>query len=365
MFDSSTTVDQPEPPGRAELRTGILASVSRSFYLTLRLLPWQVRDSISLAYLLARATDTLADSTDSSVASRMELLDLLATQIQTGVVPASLKKIETDAAPLQSHPGEKRLLSSLPVLLEWLEESPDATSIRKVLAVITSGQKLDLERFGNTDGLRVLQTADQLDDYTWRVAGCVGEFWTEICARRLANFSKTDPEKLMPLGIAFGKGLQLVNILRDLPRDLAAGRCYLPLEEPAALSEWQELRSRPGPIIPMTVDWLEQALAHLAQGLQYVLAVRPFRVRLACALPLLLAVETLRLLALELAEARLATVKVSRRRVYALLFALSATGCPGFLVGALFHRSLQATRRILADRELRNREDPGSSEPRR
>ena len=41
---------------------GLLQGVSRSFYLTLRVLPGSIRPQIGLAYLLARTTDTIADT---------------------------------------------------------------------------------------------------------------------------------------------------------------------------------------------------------------------------------------------------------------------------------------------------------------
>ncbi len=40
---------------------------------------------------------------------------------------------------------------------------------------------LDLERFDNPKEVRVLGTAADLDEYTYLVAGCVGEFWTRLC----------------------------------------------------------------------------------------------------------------------------------------------------------------------------------------
>ena len=45
----------------------LLASVSRSFYLTIRILPAKLRGPIGLAYLLARASDTIADSAHDPV----------------------------------------------------------------------------------------------------------------------------------------------------------------------------------------------------------------------------------------------------------------------------------------------------------
>jgi farnesyl-diphosphate farnesyltransferase len=106
----------------------------------------------------------------------------------------------------------------------------DQASIRAVLKMITSGQELDIERFSaaNANQIFALATDQELDDYTYRVAGCVGEFWTTICRAHLFQNDSLDQDFLLKNGVRFGKGLQLVNILRDLPADLRRGRCYLP-----------------------------------------------------------------------------------------------------------------------------------------
>src|SRR5438067_10976924 len=65
-----------------DLRGSILASVSRSFYLSIRLLPKKLRDPVSLGYLLARASDTIADTTELPTELRTEKLRLLARAIQ-------------------------------------------------------------------------------------------------------------------------------------------------------------------------------------------------------------------------------------------------------------------------------------------
>ena len=61
--------------------TLLLKEVSRSFYLTLRLLPGAIRPQISLAYLLARATDTIADTEIVPIAQRLEALQFLRDRI--------------------------------------------------------------------------------------------------------------------------------------------------------------------------------------------------------------------------------------------------------------------------------------------
>ena len=52
----------------------LLRATSRSFYLTMRALPAEIRPQFGFAYLLARATDTIADTEIIPVAQRLEAL---------------------------------------------------------------------------------------------------------------------------------------------------------------------------------------------------------------------------------------------------------------------------------------------------
>jgi len=237
----------------------LLKKVSRSFYLTLRLLPGPVRETISLAYLLARLSDTEAD----------------------GVV--------TD--------GEAELLARKDELIGWLSQAWDRKEIEGVWAMIREGQEFDGQRFNMRDGKKPEPlTGAELERYTYLVAGCVGEFWTAICYKHLRKYGLRPEGEMTLLGIHFGQGLQLVNILRDRAGDARIGRVYV---EPKS---WNA-----------TVQW---ARACLDDAELYVRAVRPWRARVACALPLLLARETLDLVEQDPKASR---VKVSRGRVRCLV----------------------------------------------
>jgi len=138
----------------------------------------------------------------------------------------------------------------------------------------------------------------------------VGEFWTKICRAHLFPEARLDEAQFIADGIRFGKGLQLVNILRDLPADLKKGRCYLPMErlEPAKL--FQETLLSPAneaKFLPLFRKYLDEAEAHLRAGWVYTnwLPFGQFRVRLACAWPILIGVKTIeRLRAANLLELR-------------------------------------------------------------
>ncbi len=279
-----------------------LRDVSRSFYLTLRVLPGRIRPQIGLAYLLARATDTIADTELVPPAERLDALRAFRERIAgTDRPPLNFGEL----AKKQASDAERLLLKEAEtyvVLLEGLAPA-DALLVRQVLEVITGGQDLDLRRFlgASRENVIALKTEAELDDYTYRVAGCVGEFWTRICRAHLFPKAALDEELLLQRGVRFGKGLQLTNILRDLAADLAQGRCYLPSEAltAAGLAPAELLQPEVEPRLrPLYDGLLERAREHLRAGWQYtnMLPMRQVRVRLACAWPILIGLETLELL---------------------------------------------------------------------
>lgn len=281
------------------LRGPILRSVSRSFYLSLRILPAPLRDPLSLAYLLARATDTIADTSEALAELRVESLRNLAAAIQGNAPITIAVNIRESVASFQSDEAEHALIDALPETLEWLEllEDRDRSEVRDVLQKINQGQMLDLERFGAGEGIRALATASDLDEYTYLVAGCVGEFWTRICFAHVRDFSERPKAEMLELGVKYGKGLQLINVLRDAGSDLKAGRCYLPEDELRSLGLTPEdILANPGRAEPVIRRWREQAESAMAAGLDYACSIRSRRVRFATALPALIGARTLALL---------------------------------------------------------------------
>ena len=296
----------------------LLASVSRSFYLTIRVLPRGLRAPVGLAYLLARASDTIADSACASASARLEALRQMGEAVGgRGPMPDL-----TPFAPGVSDPSERALLERGGTLCSLLNasEPQDRADIAWVLEEIISGQRLDLSRFAcGGDGVKALASAEELDDYTYLVAGCVGAFWTRICSRHLPDYAPSlDLETLVQRGVSFGNGLQLVNILRDAPADLAQGRCYFPAQE---LPEGNPELLKTAPMLarPVQDRWMAQAREHLEDGLRYIEAVRPWRLRLACFLPWAIGVRTLQRMERTRPLEQVERVKVPRKEVRALL----------------------------------------------
>jgi farnesyl-diphosphate farnesyltransferase len=238
----------------------LLRSVSRSFYLSIRILPARLREPIALAYLLARTTDTVADTARISGALRAKTLQTLSNAIQGNAARGSIVDLAASFAPLQEDTAQRTLVESLPRSLKWLERlsTDDRDDIRVVLEKITRGQTLDLQYFDDPANIRALATAADLDEYTFLVAGCVGEFWTRLCFRHLPKFAELDEQEMLDLGKRYGMGLQLINILRDAGSDLRAGRCYFPEDELAAVHmRAAQIVREPDRFQPIYQKWAE------------------------------------------------------------------------------------------------------------
>jgi farnesyl-diphosphate farnesyltransferase len=308
-----------------ELNKEILVGVSRSFYVTLKLLPAAVRGPLSLGYLLARAADTVADTDALPAQERLACLKRFEQRVCDHAADPNLTPdlcaLLTDKL---DHPEERLLLERLDECLKWLDDSPadEREAIEKVLRVILKGQRLDVERFELNEGASALPDAEALDEYTYLVAGCVGEFWTTVPAQKLGDgFARADLPTMLELGIRYGKGLQLVNVIRDFPKDLRErGRCYWPLTElrAAGFSESGRLESlleSPELIAQVSKPWRKLCREHLDQGMRYVRLVKNRRHRLATALPMFLGYRTLDAIEAADWETYVAGIKVNRRAV--------------------------------------------------
>lgn len=271
-----------------------------------------MRGAASLGYLLARTSDTLADASAAPIDARLASLDSFLHALSgSGLNPSWEPVLITGI----TNVSELDLLQNTGALLAWLERLPEqeASLVREVVEIIISGQKLDIIRFGDACGEQPasLSNDEELEDYTWRVAGCVGAFWTKLGFLTLGErFSKQPPQDLISRAIAYGKGLQLVNILRDMGADLKSGRCYLPVDDSRDTDLLMNERAR----------WLERASRHVDEGFPYADALTSRRLRAASVLPAMLARETLELMKNAGTEALRTRVKVPRSHVYLAMF---------------------------------------------
>lgn len=258
-----------------------------------------MRKPVSLAYLLARASDTIADSEGVSVEVREAMLRKYGAAVKTGSLDDIQLEIATELVPWLPDDREARLMSQLSAIERALEQQDREVQalVRWVLGPIIKGQLWDLTYFAN-DGLTRVESTELLETYTYLVAGSVGEFWTKVGFLIEGDgYAVDDYDTMMMRGRHYGQALQLINILRDAARDEALGRIYLPNDD--------------------REKWLAQARNWLEDGMKYCSALPRWRLRVPTVLPALLGEETLDKLEAADDEALRRGVKVSRAQVYA------------------------------------------------
>lgn len=302
------------------LDRNLLRDVSRSFYLSLRLLPRGMRAPCSLGYLLARLSDTIADCAALPASTRIQLLRDFRKSLLGALPFQKLHEALNQALhPSLEHPGERRLVASTAACFRSLATLPPglAHAVSEVVQTITAGQESDLRHFPDSGRLLALPCAGDLTLYTDRVAGCVGRFWTQVGFASDVRFSALSQAELGELGTRFGQALQLVNILRDLPEDLDAGRCYLPQDELDREGWRANLPWREQTRILRTLSsaWEAKAETGLGEGLAYASSLRQARARLATALPAVLGLLTLELLRREPQRRFESKLRIPRREL--------------------------------------------------
>ena len=290
------------PEEQARLLGPVLKGTSRAFYLTLRVLPGNLRTPVGLAYLLARTADTIADTKTTSAQDRLTALLDFRRQVDGpgdfGEIEALVRSVGEGSSP-KSEEAERELIRSMPKVISMLEGlgEMDRFRVRQVVVTLTQGMEMDL-RYFRQEGVSGFETAEQLDEYTYLVAGCVGQFWTEMSMDHNPGLGGWDTKEMSGKGIRFGKALQMTNILRDVPKDLRLGRCYLPREvlEECGLSAGDLLDGGASAKAKPALVWgINRALTHYRAAAEYLRAipVRHYRLRLAVSWPLLMGLGTL------------------------------------------------------------------------
>lgn len=323
--------------------------MSRLFYTTLVVVPADVRDQIGLGYLFARAADTIADTDLIERARRLDFLSQLKAQFVSDQISWSqIRNIQQAMSPLQQDSSERILLERLEDCFRLFQEcSPeDRRRVQRLMTTLTQGMEMDLSRFPgqSVEDLVALKTLDDLDRYTYYVAGCVGEFWTDLMCAHRKSLASWNVRHMSDVGVRFGKGLQLTNIVKDIAHDLQKGRCYIPetMLAEAGLTPRDLLDQTNLPRFrPVLSKLVRMATEHLDQGWMYTMSIprQEIRLRLSCMWPILSAGESLRLVlhSPDLLNPAV-KVKIPRSTVYQILALTTFTGACGYVGTAYWGR---------------------------
>jgi farnesyl-diphosphate farnesyltransferase len=211
----------------------LLQKTSRTFALTIPLLPEPLQTEIATAYLLFRIIDTFEDATRWEAARRAKALSLF-IQLMESDDAHEVQEMTAqwlDEPPLD-HPGYLELLAATPEVIGWHRRLRPAAREQLRLHVTRSARgMMGVVARSDANGNLQLQTLQDLREYCFVVAGIVGEMLTELFMLQSAALKNVAAE-LRARAAEFGEALQLVNILKDVRPDAAEGRVYLPREAP-------------------------------------------------------------------------------------------------------------------------------------
>jgi len=272
-----------------ELNPNLVREVSRSFSLSLLVLPKQQRPAIGLVYLLARLGDTLSDTGQWSIADRLGWLNALESAVlskrpELWNFSGTVGSVSSGEAELIL--GAKSLLETYRDLDKSFHEIAD-----ELLKTLYSGMRWDLSTFSQSSGKQALwgcRDDSMFDWYCFTVAGCVGRFW----ARAFGLDSS-----LELLAVEYGKALQRINVIRDVREDWDRGRVYLPQSllavSSAGKAPWEDSGWK-----SFCDAYMKKTRAMLQIGANFCDAIPfgSFRLRYASILPLAIGWKTLGLL---------------------------------------------------------------------
>lgn len=234
----------------------VLKETSRTFYIPITFLQRDLKKAVASAYLCMRAIDEIEDHEDIPKELKATILTKTASLLETSFdEEAYLQALE----PIQHLMPEVTLR-----LADWVAYCPAGARTRMHLATAEMAEgmaKWALKEWK-------VETQEDLDDYTYYVAGLVGVMLSDMW--EWDSGIRTDRD----LAIGYGRGLQAVNILRNQEEDSERGVGYFP-------KHWTR------------ADMFAYAEDNLAKADAYMEDISKRSIRLFCQLPLTFAHKTM------------------------------------------------------------------------
>ncbi|HLF12121.1 MAG TPA: phytoene/squalene synthase family protein [Gammaproteobacteria bacterium] len=326
MKSESSRINGASPTDLA-YQESILPGVSRTFALTIPVLPEKLAEVVTNAYLLCRLADTIEDDVGLDNQQKSDFHQRFVAVVNGG---EAAEPFAAALLPLLSSrvlPAEKDLVQNAAAVIRVTHSfsSAERAALTRCVSVMCSGMP-EFQRHKSLQGLEDLQA---LGAYCYFVAGVVGEMCTELFCLHSPEMGKRR-EELMRLAVSFGQGLQMTNILKDIWDDRQTQACWLPrsvfgggtfeLERLEELHLSDAFREGLNELIGI-------AHAHLRNALEYTCMIpkREVGIRKFCLWAIGLAVLTLRKIHRNPAFRSGSEAKVSRRSVKATVFATNLT----------------------------------------
>lgn len=326
-MNSSKNHSGHTPNSDLAYQKAILSSVSRTFALTIPLLPSNIEKVVGNTYLLCRIVDTIEDAANLDVTTKQELSKLFLDAVLEKVSVESF--VEPCLAAL-SHYGnrdELDLIANTPTVLRILHTCSlaDQEAVGRCISIMSEG----MSYFHGKQNEFGLKDLNEFEQYCYVVAGVVGELLTAIFSNHSPAFAKRlkGHEKL---AVAFGQALQMTNILKDSPEDQARGVSW----KPAGMSQ---------------SELLQIAYQKLQNSLEYIVLIpkEEIGIRRFCFLAFGLAVMTLAKIAQQKSSRDKDAIKLKRNTVMAFYAFTKFAVASDSLMQAFFHTMSRPLRKAI------------------
>lgn len=322
-----------------EYQDNILQGVSRTFALTIPVLPKPLSEVVGNAYLLCRIADTIEDEVSLSPEQKRDFssqfIDVVAGRAASQDFAEALYPLLSNTTLL----AERDLVKNTPRVIRITHATTPAqrAAIERCITIMAKGMTV----FQINPSHGGLNDITHLDKYCYYVAGVVGEMLTELFCE-YSDEIRRHRKEMLELAVSFGQGLQMTNILKDFWEDRKRGVCWLPQDmfELAGgnLADASEERAR-----EMLGEGLQQLIAitnaHLENALTYTLLIPDHEkgMRKFCLLALGMAVLTLRKINQNRMFSGGKEVKITRRAVKSTVVAANIAAGSNWLLKLMFH----------------------------
>lgn len=215
------------PQADLAYQQAILGSVSRTFALTIPLLPPEIEKVVGNTYLLCRIIDTIEDAPQITPQEKKRLSALFLDTVLGGSPVELFVQPCLAALTNYSNQDEINLIEHTPTVLRILNTCSihDQAAINRCISIMSAGMShFHLKQ--NASGLKDLA---EFEEYCYVVAGVVGELLTSIFSAYSPKFAKHILGH-EALAIDFGQALQMTNILKDAQEDQARGVSWRPTQ---------------------------------------------------------------------------------------------------------------------------------------
>ena len=274
----------------------LLKDNARTLYLSAKIMPRGQRQIFTVAYLLCRIADTIADTPLLPLKDRIYFITNYPNLVKTQDKELIAKYLALNLLADQKYDKEIALLENLPLCLNAYKNLDNRAQkdTWEVVCAVSSAMEWDLNYFADEDLtylLKAVPSDKETIDYCAHMGGAPGVFWAKLLLNGKENKKFTDEAQKI------GMALQITNILKDTASDITLGRIYLPITDltkhslmPQDLHEKKNYKL----FLPIVYKWLHFGLDNISVAPDFLKQVPFYKVftRTAVMWPVLWALET-------------------------------------------------------------------------